>query len=96
MWPFKAQDNQEIARLRNTVARLDAHVAAVHLIVEQLLLRTNKEDRDMIVDQIKGFVAQPSHEPTSWITEEHDKKKFNDTLSGILQLFIERKEYHGL
>jgi hypothetical protein len=89
MWPFKDR-TQEIARLRNTVAGMDAHLAAVRLIVEQLFLWTTNEHRDMIVDQLQAFVADSSHEPTQWITEPQDKRKFNNILSGVLQLFIER------
>jgi len=89
MWPFK-DHTQEIARLRNTVAGMDAHLAAVHLVVEQLFLRMDKHDCDMVVNQLRAFVADSSHEPTQWITEPHDKRKFKYTLRGVLQLFIER------
>jgi hypothetical protein len=89
MWPFK-DHMQEIARLRTTVAGMDAHLAAVHLEVEQLFLRMAKEDRDMVVTQLRIFVADSSHEPTQWITDPQDKRKFKSTLKGVLQLFIER------
>ena len=89
MWPFK-DHTQEIASLRNALAGMQAHLAAVHLVAEHLFLRTSKEDRDMIVDQLRAFIANSSHEPSRWITEPHDKQKFRTTLKAVLQLFIER------